>query len=227
MSKIDKSVGFWASNPIALLRLQKIVRLSQRTSFIMQLMSLKPEEESLLKTQIKAILTAQGIEYNPPRGNAGANNPKIYSAAVRFSLAVIICILHNSADGGVDFDSESGRLDSGEWVDRLINAYHLYLQLSKTNPQEAEVSFELFVTSWTALQQSKGSICNCTNCGSSHFTLHISPAQACPVCSQLKLAALPKDARSKVSRHYKPSQPAYTTQARSHQQHSNWLAVAA
>lgn len=191
MSKSERPAEDWTTNPSVMLRLEKIIKLSQRTHFILELLALPERDISLVKKHTKILCERTRGFYNPPRGNSGGpTRPNYFTTKIRFGLSVLMSLMNGSADDGL---ADEGRgFGSGEIVDRLINTYHLYLSLSKATPEEADVSFEIFVYSWRNIHLGQAVMDHCDNCGSIHYIFHNSPAQGCPVCCQLKLAILPK-----------------------------------
>lgn len=195
-------VSQWAADPAAMMRLEQIVLLTQRTDLIKQLLLIPDSEEQLLKSQIKVILAKHQIEYSPPRGRASdTKNPKQYGSRARFAIAVLLGLQMNTEDGGVVADRE-GRLLSNDVLDRLIYAYQRYLQLHRVNANDAAVSFELFVKCWQSVQVGDAVLEICDNCGSSHGNFRIAMAHHCPVCANLNLADLPKSATKSRSTYY-------------------------
>lgn len=185
-------ISQWAADPAAMVRLEQIVLLTQRTDLIKQLLLIPDSEELQLKSQIKVILAKHQIDYIPPRGRSiEAIKSKPYSTRTKFALAVLLGIHMNTEDGGVVADSE-GRLLSTDVLDRLIYAYHRYLQLHRVSAMDASVSFELFVKCWQAVQLGDAVLEICNNCGATHVNFRVSMSHTCPVCTNLNLAELPK-----------------------------------
>lgn len=195
MAKIEKTLSTWASNPAAMLRLEEILKLTQRTSVIMSLLSIRERDRELLRSQCIIIAERCGFKYQPSRGLEATKRAKQFTAQVRTSLAYMINILGVSDDAGLARGA-AGAIVSEEWVDRLINAYHLYLQDNMLTPANADVPFELLVHAWRAIQNGHAQSCRCENCGSIHYEFSDSPASGCPVCRHLGLAILPKQSAS-------------------------------
>lgn len=198
MTGIQTKSKSWANDPVALTRLQKLVTLVQRTEFIADLMALSPAERPLLKKHIKMLSSKADVVYRPPRGGkqGGGTSARQFTAKIRFSLSVLMGLMNNSADCGLDWSVEGSNFCSSDLVDRLINTYDLFLQLSATTADEADVNFEKFVLCWREIQQGRAEVQSCSNCGSVHYSFHDAPAQSCPVCCQLKLATIPKQSSS-------------------------------
>lgn len=177
-----------AMDVVALERFEKLVLLTQRTELIKQLLLVPDSQEYLLKSHIKAILEKHGLPYSPPRGRFGdSKNPKRYGGRVRFALAILLGMQMNTDDGGVVVDQE-GRILSTEVLDRLIHAYHRYLQLHEISARDAEVSFEFFVQCWQSVQTGDAVLEVCGNCGSSHGNFRVAMTHQCPICVSLNLS---------------------------------------
>ena len=190
-------ISNWATDPVALSRLEEVVLLTQRTDLIKQLLLIPDADEKQLKIQIKVILQKHQIDYAPPRGRpVDTKNPKQYGSKARFALAILLGLHLNNDDGGVIADGEGG-ICSTDVLDRLICAYHRYLDLQQVSPNEAVVSFDFFVKSWRAVQLGEAVLTICKNCGSTHGNFRIAMSHHCPVCSNLNLPELPKT-RSKI-----------------------------
>lgn len=185
-------ISQWAADPSAMIRLEQIVLLTQRTNFIKQLLLIPDAEEKQLRSQIKIILDKHSIVYTPPRGRqGGARNMKPLDSRIRYGISVLLGIHMNTDDGGVVVNQE-GRLLSTDTLDRLIYAYHRYLQLHRVTATDATVNFELFVKCWQAIQLGDAVLEVCSNCGSAHVNFRVAMAHTCPVCINLNLAELPK-----------------------------------
>lgn len=196
------SAGSWVINPSILTRLEQLIRLSQRTDFIQELLALPVKDRAVVKRYIKTLSAQMGIEYNPPRGVGGGPQRKHYfTAKVRLGLSVLMGIMVAGGGGSALSLSEEGDgLVPDHIIDRLINAFHLYLQLNRATPSTSDVTFELFVNSWRELQMGTADLELCGNCGSMHYIPHVLAAQVCPSCSQLNLALLPKQIQHKTER---------------------------
>ena len=192
MRKLTKALilSQWAADPATMTRLEQIVLLTQRTELIKQLMLIEDGFEGQLRLQIKVICDKHNIPYIPPRGRTGdTRNGKPFDGKARFGISVLRGLFLNSNDGGVVFSRE-GRLLSTDVLDRLIFAYHRYLQLQRGTSDKAIVSFELFVKSWQAVQMGEAVMANCTNCGSTYINFRSAMAHQCPVCIHLRLPVL-------------------------------------
>jgi hypothetical protein len=196
MKKLTKALilSQWAADPATMTRLEQIVLLTQRTDLIKQLMLIEDGFEGQLRIQIKVICDKHNIPYVPPRGRTGdTKNPKQFYGRVRFDISVLLGLFLSSNDGGV-VSSKEGRLLSTDVLDRLIFAYHRYLQLHRVTSAQATVSFELFVKSWQAVQMGEAVMANCTNCGSTYVNFRSAMQHQCPVCTSLNLAMLQRPA---------------------------------
>lgn len=159
-----------------------------------ELLGLPESDMKSLKKTLKSMAKHAGVPYQPPSGRGGGQKrAQAFTTKVRFDLSVLMGLLSNSSDDGLNM--EVG-IESGEWVDRLINTYRMYLHVSgQTNSDDPEISFEWFYYSVREIQQGNAVADHCDNCGSIHFHFHDVPAKFCPVCCQLRLAIVPKQAR--------------------------------
>ncbi len=185
----------WSSNPAILCRLQQLMKLTQRTTFIAELLGLPESDIKSLKKTLKTMAVHAGVSYHPPSGRGGGQKrAQAFTTKIRFALSVLMGLLSNSSDDGLNI--EAG-LESGEWVDRLINTYHMYLHVSgQTNVDDPDVNFEWFYYSVKEIQQGTAVADHCDNCGSIHFHFHDAPAKVCPVCCQLRLAIVPRQSNA-------------------------------
>jgi hypothetical protein len=188
-----KVVTGWAADPRTMVRFEQIVKLTQRTEVVRELLQVPEDQESLLRAQIRATLEKNEIEYVPPRGRPPeTTNPKKYGRRERYQLAVLLGLQMSGCDDGA-LISQDRRIDPMEALDRLIYSYQRYLQLFAVNTKTAEISFEFFLKCWRSIQVGEADLETCTNCGGTFGNFRIAQVDhQCPLCIHLRLAELPQ-----------------------------------
>ena len=176
-----RTIATWMCDPDQMRRLDAVVSLSQRTSFVKSVLSLS-EDDEIMRAAIRRSCERQGVECRIPRGSATtAINFRELTFEQRYAASVLLKSLHNTDDSGVA-PGVQGHLVSSELLDRMLYVYRRYISLSSLQPVDAPVSFELFVLLRRQFVMSEIEFVRCDNCGSEHVSGKEMHSLACPIC---------------------------------------------
>jgi hypothetical protein len=192
----------WSSDPQNVYRLRELVKLTQRSHFISQVMVLSDDHEgTMLRRQLKHMCQMEGIEYNPPRGKM-SERPLPVSQGAPFSteLAQLFNLMSKS-ETGLELNA-NGLILSGPALDKAIFVYNFWLSMFDGGSRE--VDFETFVRAYIEFQEGKIVAHRCVNCAGVHYVAAETAVLSCPICRALALPAALK--RRNVHR-YDAAQP--------------------
>lgn len=176
-------------------RFDALIRLTQRTNLILDLIGAKDISARRLKQHIDRRLEEFGLQPARPRGVGQSYKSTLFLETKfdRFDAAYLLA-LHFGTRGPGEFSEPEPSL--GRALDKMLESYLRYRSdLYPGNTQAARVEFETY---WILLQGiRKGDIelVTCKDCGSRHPVLADSvSAHSCPACGVLDLRM--KEARA-------------------------------
>lgn len=179
----------WAADPEKMARFEALALLSQRTSFVKNLLCLS-DNDDVIRMQIQVVCRKHNVACKVPRGS-GFDGVHLKSVTIhqRYIVSFLMNILLATTHGGIGVSDDG--LDTENLLDRMIYSYRRYLSLAVMTPAEADVSFEMFYLLWKAYTLGQIDLHGCSNCGSSFINLRVSQSIQCPLCVTHKHAEVP------------------------------------
>ena len=179
-NKTIAELSQWAADPEKMARFEALSLLTQRTSFVKNLLRLR-DHDDVIRMQIQAVCAKHGVECKMPRGNGfDGVHLKSVTSHQRYIVSFLLSTLLATSCGGID-QSEDG-LESEGLVDRMIYTYRRWMSLAVTTPSKADVSFEMFCVMYRSYALGQVDLIGCNNCGANFVNLRVSSSIQCPLC---------------------------------------------
>lgn len=194
----SQTAARWNSDPQLLARMNVLIRLTQRTEFVREILNLDDISNGLIAKQIQQTCELNGVVFLPPRGKAsqGHRSKKLLNEE-RVALSLLLGLMPPINHVSIKLDDE-GNLNGGEIVDNLISCYLRYMQIvGITEARTAPVTFEFFVRVWQNLRRGDATLDTCENCGSRYVMFLSKQPSRCPCCTHFNL---PDNGMSRSSR---------------------------
>jgi hypothetical protein len=177
-----KNLDDWITDPVQLLRLDALVVLTQRVSFIKSIMNLK-SADSVVAAAIERSCQRRGLQCKFPRGKpASILNFKELSVERRYACSVMLKALYNNDDAGLEA-LDDGTLVGSELLDRMIFVFNRFIHQARIAPADAPLSFEHFAFLRSQYSLAELEFIGCDDCGSEYISGRHLQGVRCPICA--------------------------------------------
>lgn len=163
-------------------RFETLIRLTNRTSLIMELTGTNIKE-SRLKHSVDARLAEMGNEINRPRGAAQTYSSKSF-LGTKFERydATYLLALHFGASATDEMSKADTNLARA--LDHAIEVYSKYQRDCYPGGQSARLSFETYMLLIRGIKEHAIDVRACGECGARHpVAMHHLGVETCPVCA--------------------------------------------
>lgn len=167
-------------------RFELLIRLTSRTSLIMELTGTNIKE-SRLKHSIDARLAEMGVGVSRPRGAPQTLNSKSFlSTKYERADASYLLSLHFGLSGSDEMSKADTNLARA--LDHAIEVYTKYQRDCYPGAQVPRISFETYMLMIRGIKEHAIEIKHCSDCGARHpVPIYQVGIETCPVCAVLDL----------------------------------------